>query len=127
MIDTYIRATDAQPGRVEALYKASRFCRQKRRYEEGYQLAKRGLAVPMPTDALFVEPWIYELGLLEEFSLNAYWSGHYWDCLDAGHKMLATTKLSPADTAQILANVRFAIDRVAREPNLRSTRHRELC
>ena len=118
VIDTYIRATDAQPGRVEALYKASRFCRQKRRYEEGYQLAKRGLAVPMPTDALFVEPWIYELGLLEEFSLNAYWSGHYWDCLDAGHKMLATTKLSPSDTARILANVRFAIDRVAREPNL---------
>ncbi|MFZ1427703.1 MAG: glycosyltransferase [Geminicoccaceae bacterium] len=121
VIDAYIRATDAQPARIEALYKASRFCRQRKRYEEGYQLAKRGLSVPMPPDALFVEPWIYEIGLLEEFSLNAYWSGHDWDCLDASLKMLATTKLRPVDTERILANARFASDRLAREPRLGPT------
>ena len=37
VIEAYLRAADALPTRVEALHRASRFCRQKARYEEGYQ------------------------------------------------------------------------------------------
>jgi hypothetical protein len=115
VIAAYLRAADAQPTRIESLYRASRFCRLKERYEEGYQIAKRGLNTPMPSGALFVEPKIYQTGLLDEFSVNAYWSGHNWDCLSASLKMLATEKLSLADTRRVIANAQFASERLSRD------------
>jgi glycosyltransferase involved in cell wall biosynthesis len=119
VIATYLQATDALPTRAEALHGASRFCRQRRRYEEGYQLAKRGLDIPMPSSSsLFVEPSIYETGLLDEFSLNAYWSGHNRDALNANLKLLSTGKLSAPDTQRVVANARFASERLPVEPNL---------
>jgi glycosyltransferase involved in cell wall biosynthesis len=121
VIAAYLRAVQARPTRAEALHGASRFCRQRKRYEEGYQIAKRGLEIPMPSsDALFVEPWIYETGLLDEFSVNAYWSGRSRDCLDASLKLLGTEKLSTGDTQRVLVNARFASDGLPREPNLGS-------
>ncbi len=120
VIDAYLRAGDALPSRAEALHGASRFCRQKKRYEEGYQFAKRGLEITMPSDALFVEPWIYETGLLDELSVNAYWSGHFRDSLDASLKILATGKLSGADMQRIVSNARFASERMPQDPNLGS-------
>jgi tetratricopeptide (TPR) repeat protein len=121
VIAAYLRAANTLPTRAEALHGASRLCRQKKRYEEGYRIAKRGLEIPTPSsDALFVEPWIYETGLLDEFSVNAYWSGHNHDCLDASLKLLGTGKLSTGDTRRVLANSRFASDKLPRDPNLGS-------
>jgi len=115
VIDAYLRAADALPMRAEALHGASRFCRYKKRHEEGYRIAKRGLEIPMPpSDALFVEPGIYETGLLDEFSVNAYWAGHDWDSLDASLKLLATGKLSGADLRRVAANARFASESARR-------------
>ena len=111
IIDAYLRATEALPTRVEALHGASRFCRLKSRYEEGYRIAQRGLHIPMPTDALFVEPWIYDIGLLDEFSVNAYWAGHDWDCLDASLKILASGKASEVDVRRVAMNAQFANNR----------------
>jgi hypothetical protein len=120
VIDAYLRAADALPTRAEALHGASRFCRHKGRSEEGYQIAKRGLDLAMPSDALFVESWIYETGLLDEFAVNAYWSGHNRDCLDASLKILATGKLSGGDMQRVVANARAASERLPRDPNLGS-------
>jgi glycosyltransferase involved in cell wall biosynthesis len=112
VIDAYLRATESLPTRAEALHGASRLCRTKGRNEEGYQLAKRGLEIPMPSDALFVEPWIYETGLLDEFAVNAYWSGRYRDCLDASLKILDTDTISGADMQRVTANARFALEKL---------------
>ena len=112
VIDAYLRATDALPTRAEALHGASRLCRNKGRNEEGYEFAKRGLEIPMPSDALFVEPWIYETGLLDELAVNAYWSGRYRDCLDASLKILETDKISGVDMQRVTANARFALEKL---------------
>ena len=112
VIDAYLRATDALPTRAEALHGASRLCRNKGRNEEGYELAKRGLEIPMPSDALFVEPWIYETGLLDELAVNAYWSGRYRDCLDASLKILESNKISGADMQRVTGNARFALEKL---------------
>ena len=117
VIDAYLRAAEAAPRRVEALHGASQFCRYQKRYEDGYRIAKRGLKIPMPTSSsLFVEPWIYETGLLDELSINAYWAGRNWDSLDACLKLLATQKLTQRDMPRVLANARFAIERLPRDP-----------
>jgi glycosyltransferase involved in cell wall biosynthesis len=120
VVDAYLRAADAQPTRAEALHGASRFCRHRKRHEEGYQIAQRGLKLAMPTAALFVEPWIYETGLLDEFALNAYWSGHNRDSLDASLKILGSGKLPAADLQRVAANARFASERLPRDADLGS-------
>ena len=67
-------------------------------------------------NSLFVEPWIYETGLLDELSVNAYWAERNWDSLDAILKLLATGKLTQGDMSRVLANARFAIERLPRDP-----------
>jgi len=121
VIAAFLQASDALPTRAEALHGASRFCRQKKRYEEGYQLARRGINIPTPSsNALFVEPSIYETGMLDEYALNAYWAGHNKDALQANLKLLATGKLSAANTRRVVANARFASERLPAEPELGS-------
>ena len=83
VLSTYQRAIDTVPHRAEAIHGASLLCRNAGRNREGYEIAKRGLGLTVPANGLFVEPWIYNYGLLDEFALNAYWAGHYRESLDA--------------------------------------------
>jgi glycosyltransferase involved in cell wall biosynthesis len=108
----YESASQASHTRIEALHGASRLCRIRGRYEEGYELAKRGLGKAYPPDALFGQPWIYETGLLDEFAVNAYWSGKYAECLEACLKILATGKVSGADFQRIVANAQYALQKI---------------
>ena len=111
VIDAYLRAAEAAPERAEALHGASRFCRFKGRNEEGYQIAEGAIAKPLPGDALFLETWIYEYGLLDEYAVNAYWAGHYRESLDASLRILAGGK--HGDIERISANARFAFEKLS--------------
>lgn len=112
IVATYERATASCPFRVEAAHAASRLLRHRFRYAEGYAVAKPliGLPVPTPPAGLFVESWIYEYGLLDEYAVNAFWSGHHRDCLDACLHALARGKVPASDVPRFLANMRFALD-----------------
>jgi glycosyltransferase involved in cell wall biosynthesis len=113
VIAAFERSTGLCPFRSEALHAASRYCRYKGRNEEGYQLAKRGLAVPRPSGSLFGEPWIYDYGLLDELSVNGYWSGHYKESLRACLDLLEKPE-TPADMrARVIGNARFCTDRLS--------------
>lgn len=115
VLDLYDRATAASPLRVEARHAASRFCRTRRFHAQGYEIAKGGLGQRLPTGALFAEPWIYETGLLDEFAVNAYWAGHYHDCLDACLHIIDTEKLRGDDLRRITANARWAREAIQKE------------
>lgn len=121
VISAYQAATDAMPSRGEALHAASRFCRLKKLYARGYEIARAGLQLAPPPGSLFAEPWVYETGLLDEFAVNAYWAGHYAESLDACLKLLESGKLDPGQVPRIAANARFAREKlgeVSRPPNL---------
>ena len=98
VIAAYTEANAACPTRAEALHGAARFCRDKGIYEQGYQFATKGLTIPYPKDALFTQDWIYEYGLLDEFAINAYWTGRYAECVDACDRLLSEGKL-PTESA----------------------------
>ena len=68
------------------------------------------LGKPLPHDTLFAGPWVYETGLLDEYAVNAYWAGHYDECLDACLKILATDRMKGAELQRIVANARYAWD-----------------
>ncbi len=116
VIDAYLRAADACPTRAEALHGASRFCRHKGRNEDGYRIAKRGLNIAIPSGALFVEPWIYDYGLRDEFAVNAYWTGRYRECLGVCLQVLALPTLRQADWGRVVGNAGLAFHKLPPEP-----------
>jgi tetratricopeptide (TPR) repeat protein len=85
---THRRASETLPNRAEAWHAASRLCRENKRFADGYEYARRGLAIPLPSSGLFVEPWRYEYGLLDELAVNAFWIGKYQETLDASQRLL---------------------------------------
>lgn len=110
VIKTYQEATDAYPIRIEARHGASRLCRTKGYYQQGYEIAKAGLGTTLPPDALFAEPWIYETGLLDEFAVNAYWTGHHTEAIDACLKLIQSGKLGAEDLKRVSGNARASWD-----------------
>ena len=112
IIDTYLRAASAQPGRAEALHALSKFCRLSGLYAEGLRYAEQALALKPPADGLYVESWIYDVGVLDEYAANAYWCSRYWDSLDANLKILTSGKLPPKNIQRTIANVQHARDRL---------------
>ncbi|WP_338699206.1 glycosyltransferase [Bradyrhizobium sp. 26S5] len=113
VIAAYQRASDSQPARAEALHGASRYCRLKGRNKQGADFARRGIDLPMPIGALFVEEWIYEFGLLDEFAVNAYWSGDYQGCIDACCRILQIPSIDEGLRKRVEDNLRFAKDRIS--------------
>ncbi len=112
VIQAYLTAHQAQPARAEALHGAARLCREKGYFARGYELAKTGLWLSPPSIGLFVENWIYDYGLLDEFAVNAYWAGHYRESHEACVKALNCPCLPEADKARILRNDAFARDKL---------------
>jgi mannosyltransferase OCH1-like enzyme/glycosyltransferase involved in cell wall biosynthesis len=108
VVDAYLRAADFLQTRAEALHGASKFCRLKEKFEEGYQLAKRGLSIAFPKGGLFVEAWIYSYGLLDELAVNGYWSGNYRDSSMACERLLSEETLPIGERKRIEANLAFA-------------------
>ncbi|MDF3218597.1 MULTISPECIES: glycosyltransferase family 25 protein [Mesorhizobium] len=111
VVAIFERATQAVPARAEALHAASLYCRTQGRNAEGAEFARRGLDLAQPP-GLFIQPWVYDYGLLDEFAVNAYWTGAYRDSLDACLKLLASEKLPAEMAKRVVANARFATDKL---------------
>ena len=111
VISAYKEATSACPTRAEALHGAARFCREKGSYERGYEFASQGLRIAYPKEALFVQDWVYEYGLLDELAITAYWTGRYQKCVDACDRLLNEGKLPADKRDRVLENKNFALDK----------------
>ncbi|MER8677029.1 glycosyltransferase [Mesorhizobium sp. M0037] len=111
VVAVFERAAQVVPARAEALHAASLYCRNQSRYAEGTEFARRGLALAQPA-GLFIQPWVYDYGLLDEFAVNAYWTGAYRESLDACLKLLASDKLPAEMAKRVVANARFAADKL---------------
>ena len=121
VIAAYMEATASCPTRAEALHGAACFCREKRIYERGYQFAKQGLAIPYPNKALkslFVQDWIYEYGLLDEFAVNAYWTERYQDCLEACQRLLRERKMPEDNYDRVKKNAEFAAEKIRNQSTI---------
>jgi hypothetical protein len=56
----------------------------------------------MPSGGLFLEPWIYNWALADEYAVNAYWAGNYLGSLRMNIALL-TRDETPRDTVKRLA------------------------
>ncbi len=116
IIETYLAAHRSCRTRIEAIHGAARFCRNKERYEQGYLLARKFLYQPRPTSGLFIESWVFDYGLLDEFSVLAFWSGRYAECLDACARILQENKIPDVERRRISENAHFAIEKLRENP-----------
>ena len=105
---SYVKAHEACPSRAESLYDAMRCCRAFGRFQEGYLIGKRAVTIPNPGAGLFVQAWIYEYGLFDEFSANAYLSGNYRDSLRCCQVMLSGNSLPPEHRGRVQMNADLA-------------------
>lgn len=113
VIAAYLRAADTAPTRAEALHWAARYCRIKKRFQQGYDFAKRALKIKPPSEGLYLEEWVYQYGVLDEFAVNAFWIGRYDDCLKACKRLLQDRKIPEGMRERIELNMRLARDRLA--------------
>lgn len=113
IIGLFLAAYEACPRRAEALYGAARYCRLAGEFQQGYLFARDGLRIPRPEAGLFVEPWIYDYGLLDEFAVNAYWIGRYRECSDACERLLRDAEAPDEARERIAMNARFAREKLA--------------
>ncbi|MCJ2069714.1 glycosyltransferase family 2 protein [Methylobacterium sp. J-030] len=107
ILAVYDRAIATRPDRAEARHGASRCCRGKRRFVEGFHYAEAGLPTTMDSAGLFIQNWIYQYGLRDEHAVNAYNTGQFRACL--------TSCLDILGKPDIPADVRARIARLARE------------
>ena len=114
VIAAYQAATDALPARGEAIHAAARFCRLRKLHARGYEIARSGLHLSQPQGSLFAEPAVYATGLLDEYAVNAYWSGHYAECLEACRKLLQSGKLEGDEVQRVSGNARVAVEMLAK-------------
>ena len=117
VIQAYLAAYEALPTRLEALHGAVRFCRLRGKHQQAYILANHALAQPAPKDGLFLEQWIIDYGLLDEFSIVAYWARHYRESFNACLKLLREGKAPVEYRQRIHDNAQFAIDKL-QQPKL---------
>lgn len=109
VIQSYKEACSSPTTRAEAHYYGSRYCRINKEYKIGYAFAKEGLKIPNPNNSLFGEPWIYETGLLDEFSVNAFWIGRFDESLDACLQVLEKGRFKGEEYDRVVRNARYSL------------------
>lgn len=107
IVASYEKAYAYRPSRIEPLYRLASLYRREENYLAGYQTALRGLDQRDSTDSLFVEKWIYDYGLLFEFSICAYWIDKYTESLLASRALLANPKLPVEIRESVQRNLKW--------------------
>ncbi len=110
------RAAKAVPGRSEAHHATAFYMRQHSKNKQGAIAAESGVAIKQPPDGLFVEPWVYDYGLLDEFAVNAYWAGAYLASLKANLLLLGGEKTPPDMVRRLATNASVSLDKLLERP-----------
>lgn len=95
IIEGYEKAYAYRPSRLEPLYHLASYYRRTGKYQEGYKTALKGINTPLSSDILFVERWIWDYGLLLEYSICSYWTERYVEALLASNLILAQNPKLP--------------------------------
>lgn len=114
-VDSFYKAFTYRPTRAEPLYYLINYYRSNNMNHQGYALANLALRIPQPKDLLFVEKWIYDYGILMEFSICAYWIGDYSTALQASIKLLENTTLPQNVRNQVVENLKWTHKKIAEE------------
>jgi hypothetical protein len=116
-MDAFISAWQERPERLEALHDLTAGLAERRQFRAAHQFASLAAGLrplPIPDDVLFVTPWIYEWGLLFQYSITAYWCQDFAAAISACKRLLGIDALPAAHREQTERNLRYALRERAR-------------
>ncbi|MEV6956130.1 glycosyltransferase [Streptomyces sp. NPDC051183] len=108
-MDALSRAWEFRPSRLEACYELASRLRVLGRHHTAHAITGSVLGRPAPEDLLFVQPWVYQWGLLFEHSITAYWVGDMDASLRACDQLLTMPELPESYRRQTETNRGFAL------------------
>lgn len=117
IVQAFMAAHESLPNRLEGLHGAARICRIHNLYQQGYILARHALRLPPPATGLFVEAWIADYGLRDEYAVLAYWTGHYRETFDICLQLLKENRAPANYRPRLRQNAEFAISKLS-QPEL---------
>jgi len=88
VFDAYLQAIKIRPERVETYFYLSRFLRKEKDLQTAYEVAKKGMELPMTHDLQMVESKIYEYGMALEYSVAAVGANHAEEAREVVLKLL---------------------------------------
>lgn len=109
----YERAYWARPSRAEARCYLARCHRMERRFDLAYQAALDAVAIPRPSDILFVDESVYAWRSLDELAVAAYYLGRNEESRDACLQLLGSGRLPASEISRVVQNLEFASARLA--------------
>jgi glycosyltransferase involved in cell wall biosynthesis len=112
IVESFYRAYNYRCTRAEPLYYLANYYRRNGNYAPGYLVASTGLNISQPSDLLLVENWIYDWGMLLEFSICAHYVGRYEEAKQADLALLAKQNLPENVKECIQNNMKFTDDRL---------------
>lgn len=68
-----LAAYDFRPSRAESLYDLAKYFREKGENATSLIFSEAGMKIPLSTDALFVNDYVYKQGLKDEFAICAFY------------------------------------------------------
>ncbi len=111
-IDAYIGAWESRPARLEAVHALTAGLRERGYYRTAHRFARMAAnlkPLPIPEDILFVAPWVYQWGMLFEYSITSYWVGEFRNSFAACKKLLTIRTMSEEGRALTLTNAQHAV------------------
>ncbi|WP_234380207.1 glycosyltransferase [Streptomyces sp. CMB-StM0423] len=112
-LDSFSRAWDSRPQRLEACYEMVSRLRGQGRYQTAYAILRAVVGRTAPADLLFTKSWVYQWGLLFEYALTAYFVRDFPASLQACERLLNTPGLPETVRSQSEITREFAAREIA--------------
>lgn len=106
IIQSYLRAHEVCSWRLESLHRAIAFCRTHGRDQQAFMLASFGVTISKPEDGLFLETWVWDYGIYDEYAISAYWAKHYKESVEMNEKLI--NKIPESQKERILNNLKIS-------------------
>ena len=87
IIDSYMRAWEYRPFRLEAMYNLVRFLIEEKRYNFAFALTTVAMRSPACNDVLFVEEEIWRWRMPDEYSVLCYYTGNFKEAYNSAKKL----------------------------------------
>jgi hypothetical protein len=110
-MEALMRAWELRPQRLEAVHALTSELRERNQHHSAHRFAAMAAnlgPLPKPDDILFVAPWVYEWGMLFEYSITSYWVGEHRNAIAACKRLLAIKSLPENHRKQTVENLRYA-------------------
>ena len=109
VLSAWIDAVDCAPMRAEAFVELARWLRQNGRLALARQFADAATRLPLPHDALIVEPSVYEWRARDELAVACFASGDRRESARLWRELLADPRLPASERERVQRNLGAAM------------------